>query len=121
MATLLGEKQRAVEAIAYCTRFVVGNVEMVCSDEGGAGDGVDLLSSPREHHHLTHASLDDGASLHANPLNPINHTTLTTPLVDQRSPRYGGGRCPTTAPPPTEWHKDLANHKGGKGELQALL
>ena len=43
VATLLGEKQRAIEAIAYCTRFVVGNVETVCSDERGAGGVIDLL------------------------------------------------------------------------------
>ena len=119
VATLLGEKQRAVEAIAYCTRFVVGNVEMVCSDEGGAGDGVDLLSSPREHHHLTHASLDDGASLHANPLNPINHTTLTTPLVDQRSPRYGGVGVPPQPLLPQNGIKTLPITRG-KGRAASI-
>ena len=84
VATLLGEKQRAVEAIAYCTRFVVGNVETVCSDEEGARGVVDLLFSPCKQKDLTHA----------NPLNPPYHTTLTTALVDQRSPRYGGGNVP---------------------------
>ena len=32
VATLLNEKQRSIEAIAYCTRFVVGNIEL--SDQG---------------------------------------------------------------------------------------
>ena len=80
VATLLGEKQRAVEAIAYCTRFVVGNVETVSSDEGGAGGVIDLLLPSCEQRDLTHA----------NPLNPTYYTTLTRALVDQRSPWYGG-------------------------------
>jgi DNA-directed RNA polymerase subunit beta' len=80
VATLLGEKQRAVEAIAYCTRFVVGNVETVCSDEEGAGGVIDLLLPSCEQKDLTPA----------NPLNPTYYTTLTTGLVDQQSPRYGG-------------------------------
>ena len=84
VATLLGEKQRAVEAIAYCTRFVVGSVETICSAEGKAEGVVDLLLPPCEQKDLTHA----------NSLDPTYHTTLTTALVDQEFPRYGGGDVP---------------------------
>ena len=84
VATLLGEKQRSVEAIAYCTRFVVGNAETVCSDEREVKGVVDLLFPPCEQKDLTHANL----------LNSTYHTTLTTALVDQQSSRYGGGNFP---------------------------
>ena len=38
VATLLDEKQRSIEGIAYCTRFVVGNIEL-------SGEGVEAAPS----------------------------------------------------------------------------
>jgi hypothetical protein len=37
VATLLGEKQRSIEAIAYCTRFVIGGIEEAPLPRAGGG------------------------------------------------------------------------------------
>ena len=59
VATLLGEKQRSVEAIAYCTRFVVGTVE---------GGGRGAAPSPPGHDGEQAEQLTSVSSLPQQPL-----------------------------------------------------
>ncbi len=49
IATLLGEKQRSIEAIAYCTRFIVGNLELSWARSGATAPPARIQrSSPLE-------------------------------------------------------------------------
>ena len=51
IATLLGEKQRLVEAVAYCTKFILG--EAALNDSGGIGRPLKTSEQSRASSHIS--------------------------------------------------------------------